>query len=143
MIIPDVNLLLYAYNEDAPWHAPARAWWESVLSGTECVGLPWVVGLGYLRLATNSRVLRDPWTPLEALGHIGSWLERPNVQLVQPGPRHLELLAHFAAEGLLSSELTTDAHIAALGVENHAIVYSNDADFSRFPGLRLRNPLKG
>ena len=28
MIIPDVNLLVYSYNADAPFHLAAKRWWE-------------------------------------------------------------------------------------------------------------------
>jgi predicted nucleic acid-binding protein len=50
-------------------------------------------------------------------------------------------LESFANLQLLSSELVTDAHLAALAIENQAELHSNDADFNRFPGLRWRNPL--
>lgn len=43
---------------------------------------------------------------------------------------------------MLSSDLTTDAHLAALAIEHQGVVFSNDADFGRFPGLRHRNPLR-
>lgn len=142
MIIPDVNLLLYAYNIDTPWHEASRKWWESTLSSTETVGIPWVVILGYVRLATSRRVLQNPWLPAEAVRHAASWLQCQIVQILQPGPRHLEILSSFASAGMLSSELTTDAHIAALAMEHQATVFSNDADFSRFPGLTHRNPLR-
>lgn len=35
MILPDVNLLVYAYNTDAPWHQQARRWWEICLDGSQ------------------------------------------------------------------------------------------------------------
>ena len=38
MILPDINLVVYAYNADAPFHASAKAWWEGCLSGTVPVG---------------------------------------------------------------------------------------------------------
>jgi toxin-antitoxin system PIN domain toxin len=142
VIIPDINLLLYAYNRGAPSHAASKLWWESALSGTENVGLPWVVSLGYVRLATSRRVLRDPWRPEEAVRHVGSWLQCQNVQVLQPGPRHVDILLAFAEAGVLSSDLVTDAHLAALAIEHQGVVYSNDADFARFPGLRHRNPLR-
>ena len=39
--------------------------------------------------------------------------------------------------------LTTDAHLAALAMENQANLHTTDADFARFPGLRWENPLAG
>lgn len=45
-----------------------------------------------------------------------------------------------AAKG--SGKLTTDVHLAALAIEYQAELHSNDSDFSQFPGLRQKNPLK-
>jgi toxin-antitoxin system PIN domain toxin len=141
MIMPDINVLVYAYNTDAPHHAAAKRWWEDVLSGRELVGIPWVVCLGFLRLMTNRRVCASPMEPAKALANIRSWLTRPHVQVLEPGPRHMDILDTFAAQQLLSSALCTDAHLAALAIENQAVLWTNDSDFVRFPGLRHRNPL--
>jgi len=141
MILPDIHLLVYAYNTDAPGHRRAKAWWEACLSDLHPVGLPWVVVLGYLRLMTSRSVLVDPFSPQEAIGHIRSWLERPQVQILQPGPRHLELLDSLMRGAQASGSLSTDAHLAAVAIEHQAELHSNDGDFSRFPGLRWTNPL--
>ena len=141
MIVPDINLLVYAYNTDAPHHVPARNWWRDIMSGQQTVGIPWVVSLGFLRLMTNNRVLARPLTATEALARIRSWMECPHVQVLQPGLRHLDILESFAEQQLISSPLATDAHLAALAIEFQAELHSNDNDFDRFPGLRRRNPL--
>lgn len=139
--MPDVNLLVYAYNSDAPRHRKARRWWEDALSGTDTVGLAWVVCLGFVRLMTSRRVLVSPISPREALDHVRSWMDRHQVLIVQPGPMHMDILQSFADSGTLASEVTTDAHIAALAIEHQAEVHSNDVDFSRFSGLQWRNPV--
>lgn len=141
MIIPDINLLVYAYNRDAPHHAQARVWWQGLMEGSQTVGLPWVVGLGYLRLMTNRRILEKPLEAAEALSHVQAWMARPQVQILPAGPRHLQILESFSQQRLLSSALVTDAHLAALAIEHQAELHSNDCDFDRFPGLRWRNPL--
>lgn len=142
MILPDINLLVYAYNADAPGHPKAKIWWETCLSESRPVGLPWSVLLGYLRLMTSRSVLLEPMAAEEATGHIRSWLARPHVQILQPGPRHLDLLDSLLRGARISGSLTTDAHLAALAIEHQAELHSNDADFSRFPGLRWTNPLQ-
>jgi hypothetical protein len=141
VILPDINLLVYAYNSDAPDHPRARAWWEGCLSELEPVALPWVVMLGYVRLMTSRGVLVEPFEPATALGHIRSWLERPQVQILGPGPRHLDLLETLSAEAGTAGALTTDLHLAALAIEYRAELHSNDNDFARFSGLRWVNPL--
>lgn len=141
MILPDVNLLVYAYNEEAPLHRPARAWWEDLMSREAPVVFVWAAVLGFVRLVTHPAVLAEPLRPLEAMERVERWLSRPHVQILDPGPRHLTILRDlFGATGVAGS-LTTDAHLAAVAIEHQCELHSNDADFERFPGLRWRNPL--
>lgn len=141
MIVPDINLLVYAYNSSAPEHPAARRWWEGLLSGTTAIGLPWVVALGYVRIMTHRRVVQDPLEPREAIAHLRSWLERPQVAPLHPGPRHVNLLDDLMTASASSGAMTTDAHLAALAIEHQAELHSNDTDFSRFAGLRWVNPI--
>ena len=142
MILPDINLIVYAYNEDAPFHAPAKAWWEQCLSGTEPVGVAWAVILGFVRLMSNRRVLTSPMPAAEAAGHCRSWILQPNVRIVLPGPTHLDVLTELLS-GPTGPNLVTDAHLAALAIEHQAELHSNDTDFARFSGLSWRNPVAG
>ncbi len=142
MILPDVNLLIFAHAADAPHHAAARAWWERVLNSTDRVGIPWAVAFGFVRLTTHPAVMREPLAPTDALDRVEGWLARPNVTVLEPGPRHLAIVRSlFAATGVAAS-LTTDTHLAALAIEHRAELHSNDRDFERFPGLRLHDPLR-
>jgi len=141
VIVPDINLLVYAYNSDAPFHRQARPWWEDCLSGDRIVGIPWVVVLGFARIMSSRVVLTDPMQPATALGHVRSWLERPQAQLLVPGPRHLEILTSLIRDARAPGHLCTDAHLAAITIETQAQLHSTDSDFSRFPGLRWKNPL--
>lgn len=141
MIVPDVNLLVYAYNADAPLHAPAKQWWEECLGATQPVGLAWAVALGFVRIMTHRSVLARPLPPSVAIGHVRAWMARPNVEIVEPGPRHLVILEGLLDQLGVAGALTTDAHLAALAIERQAELHSNDVDFGRFPGLRWHNPL--
>jgi toxin-antitoxin system PIN domain toxin len=98
--------------------------------------------LGYLRLMTSRSVRIDPFTPAEAIGHIRSWLDRPQVVILSPGARHLDLIENLMAASDASGTLTTDVHLAALAIEHQAEIFSNDSDFARFPGLRWTDPLR-
>ena len=142
MILPDVNLLLYAYNSAARHHSAARAWWEELLNGEEMVGLSWAVGLGFIRLMTHPAVLESPLQPGVAIRHVRTWIEQPQVVVLEPGPRHLEVLESLLETAGVGGNLTTDAHLASLAIEHQAELHSNDTDFARFSGLRWRNPLE-
>ena len=142
MILPDLNLLIFAYNTQAPGHLKAKAWWEACLSQeARPIAVPWVVLLGFLRLMTSRRLFLEPMTPDEALKHISSWLDRPQTSILHPGTRHLAILEGLVRHTGTAGNLTTDAHLAALAIENGAELFSNDSDFSSFPGLRWTDPL--
>ena len=141
MVVPDLNLLVYAYNRAAPQHAAARRWWEGLVNGTERVGIPWAVATGFVRLLTHRAVLERPATPDQALDFVEQWFRYPHVAPLNPGVGHLLLFRQSLAAAGVGAGLVTDAHVASLAMEHQAEVHSNDADFGRFPGLRWRNPL--
>jgi toxin-antitoxin system PIN domain toxin len=141
VIVPDVNLLVHAYNSQSPVHAKARRWWEDCLNGTDPLGLPWVGILGFIRITTNRHILDHPFSPAEACGHVRMWLARPPVSTLHPGDRHAEILFGLLDALGTAANLTTDAHLAALAIEHQAELHSTDADFVRFSGLRWTNPI--
>jgi len=138
----DLNLLLYAINEDAPHHQRARDWWEAALSGTETIALAWPVVLGFLRLTTRPGLFPRPMTCEQALQLLGEWIEQPVIVLLSPGERHWPLLRGLLEGAGTAGNLTTDAFLAALAIEYDAELCSADTDFLRFsPPLRYLNPL--
>ena len=142
MIVPDVDLLVYTYNTGAPRHADARRWWEGLVNGVEIVGIPWSVSTGFIRLSANPRIVAAPWSPATAVDQVRQWLTREHINPLNPGECHLEYLERNLAVAGATANLATDAHIAALAIENGAEVHTyNTRDFQRFPGLLWQNPL--
>ncbi len=141
MILIDVNLLIYAVNRDAPLHAKAKSWLETVISGTQTVALSWNVLLAFIRLTTRPGLFRQSLEIEAALNVVTDWLNQPQVTVIHPGPRHWQLLRELLLNVGTAGNLTSDAHLAALAVEHDAELCSLDSDFSRFPQLRWRNPL--
>ncbi len=141
MILPDINLLLHAYNTESPAHTAARAWWEELLNSTQPVGLAWAGMLGFIRLSTHRQILTNPMPVSTACGHVRAWLAQPYVSILDPGPRHAEILFGLLEWLGTGGNLTTDAHLAALAIEHQAELHSTDADFGRFSGLRWKNPV--
>ena len=141
MIVPDSNLLVYAYNDGAPQHNDARQWWEELINGDEVIGLPWAVTIGFVRLMTNPSFVRSPITPVAAVDHVRDWFRFSVVTTITPGPGHSALFRQNLAVPGSGTKLVPDAHIAAVAMEYDAEVHSADRDFRRFPNIRLRNPL--
>ena len=140
MIIPDVNVLIHAYNIASPVHEESKVWWRKTMDDGTPVGLPWVSALGFIRIMTN----RGPGGPAmavaTAVGHVKQWLRRPAVRILHPGEHHAEILFSLLEIAGTGGNLTTDAHLAALAIEYHGELVSCDTDFTRFPGLRWRKP---
>ena len=142
MIIPDVNLLLYASVTGFPQHERARTWLEEALNGSTLVGLSSPAIFGYIRIATNGRVLASAMSVTDATGRLRPWLAQPNVRFVLPGPAYLDIAFGLLEAIGAGANLTTDVQLAAYAIEQDAELYSNDTDFGRFPGLRWIDPLK-
>ena len=142
MRLIDANLLVYAVDETSARFDTARDWVERVIGGQETVALPWAVLLAFVRLTTKPAVMASPFAVDEALDVVQGWLERPNVVTVGPTDRHLAVLRELLAPLGTGGNLTTDAHLAAIAIEHGAELNSCDADFSRFSGLRWRDPLR-
>jgi toxin-antitoxin system PIN domain toxin len=141
MVIPDINVLIYAYDSTSPNHPRAKEWLEQLIIQEAAVGIPWVVILGFIRIMTNPRVQRNPLAIRRAVHHVRQWLAQPNVCIITPGERHADILFDFLDQIGTGGNLTTDAHLAALAVEYKAVLATTDVDLTRFAGVRLINPL--
>lgn len=141
MIVPDVNLLLYAVISGFPQHSRALAWWEHTVNSPARVGLTQPALFGFLRIATSARILQSPLPVDEAVEYVHDWLAQPNVDLLVPGLSHLRIALDLLGEVGTAGNLTTDVQLAAYAIEHRGEVHSNDTDFARFPDLKWINPL--
>lgn len=141
MIVVDVNLLIYAVNEDAPLHRKAKSWLEALISGNETVALPWTVLLAFLRLTTRPGLFQQPLSVETAFELVETWLQQPSVTVVEPTAQHWRIMRDLILPLGTGGNLTSDAHLAALAIEHAAGLHSTDTDFNRFARLRWRNPL--
>ena len=141
MICPDINLLLYAIFSSYPQHQKAKAWLDGVLSSSQTVRIGHVVVLGFIRISTNARVFTKPLKTDQAISVVDGWLAQPNVELIGPADSHWDNLKAMLRGANAGSNLTTDAHIAALAADYGLVIYSNDTDFVRFPNVKCVNPI--
>lgn len=143
MILPDVNLLIYAVDETSPRHESARQWLEHSLSGTETFALTWSVLTAFLRLTTRASVFERPLELSQAFDLMDGWLAQPPVVVVHPTSRHHIVLRQLLESLGTAGNLVPDAHLAALALEHGATVASCDRDFGRFAGVTWSDPLAG
>lgn len=143
MILPDLNLLLYAYNPHTLQHGPARHWWETAMNGDELIGLPFEVAFGFIRVATNPRLGAARVALIDARRVVESWLNLPQARVLSPGARHFALVMDLMTAAMAAGPVLSDAILAAYAIEHRATLFTNDGDFARFPGLTWENPLFG
>lgn len=137
----DANLVLWAHHRQFAQHDLTRTWWRRLLSEQALVGIPWPSVLAFVRISTHPRVLERPIDVRAAWDVVETWLSRPNVWIPVPTERHRSILGPLLGAGTASGNHVPDAHLAALAIEWGLELLSADRDFSRYPGLRWRDPL--
>ncbi|MBA2291782.1 MAG: type II toxin-antitoxin system VapC family toxin [Gemmatimonadales bacterium] len=141
MRLIDVNVLVYAFRENAPEHAAHRAWLEALVRSDEAYAVSEQVLSGFLRIVTHPRIVHPP-APIEAaLGFANAFRAQPNAVLIAPGIRHWEIFQRLCRQAGARGNLVPDAWLAALAIESGCEFVTTDRDFARFPGLRWSHPL--
>lgn len=135
--MPDVNVLLYAINLDAPQCNAAQRWLKTAFDGPDGIGFAWPALTGFLRLSTKVELLRAPLSIATALDVIDEWLAHPRARILVAGERHSPLLARLLMGAGRGGNLVSDAHLAAIAIEHGATLGSFDGDFERFAGLHF------
>jgi len=144
MIAVDSNVLVYAHREDSAWHDPAYACLLEVAEGRDPWAVPWPCLHEFLAIVTHPRIYAPP-TPLEtALEQVQAWLESPGLVLLGETESYWQQLEGLLRPARVCGAQVHDARVAALCLE-HGIteLWTADRDFSRFPALKVRNPLIG
>ena len=138
MKLPDTNLLLYAINPGCVQHFQARTWLENALNEKLGIGFAWLALVGFVRTATQARIIKPPLSVDMALAAVDDWLRHPNACVLHPTERHGDIFARLLIGAGFAGNLTNDAHLAALAIEHNAEIGTFDSDFKRFPGLQLQ-----
>ena len=140
MILPDVNVLLYAFRDDATEHDRYHGWLEDLVNGDEASGMSPQVLCSVVRIATHPRIYVSPSRLEDTLAFARVLLEQPNCTVVRPGARHFAIFEDLSRKAVASGNLVQDAWFAALAIVSGCEWITTDGDFARFPGLRWRRP---
>lgn len=138
MMLPDVNVLVYALRSDAPFHRESRAWLDAAVTGDLRFAMSKLCLSAVVRIVTNPRAFQQPSTLEEAFGYCREIIEQPNCTLVEPGDRHWDIFERIAIDARIRGSRLSDAWFAALAIEWGCEWITFDRDFARFQGLRWR-----
>jgi toxin-antitoxin system PIN domain toxin len=139
VILPDVNVLIYAFRPGVPEHATCRSWLDKVILGDARFAVSLLVLGAVVRITTGPRY-RLPSSLDDAFGFCEDILGQPHCQIVEPGESHWSIFERLCTETNTHGPRVTDAWFAALAIEWSCEWITMDRDFARFPGLRWRTP---
>ncbi len=140
MILPDVNVLIYAFRKDSTRHAHCKAWLDGLVRGDAQFGISPLTLSALIRIATNPRIYIQPSPVEEAFAFCDSLLNQPHCEVVRPGLRHWTIFRRTCVEAGVRGPLVADAWFAALAIEHGCAWITYDRDYARFPGLDWREP---
>jgi len=143
VIAVDTNILVYAHRRDSPFHDAAAARVREAAEGTQPWAIPWPCVHEFFSIATHPRIYDPPSTTGQACAQIAAWLDSPSLVLIGEGSTHWATLHQLVSDGKVTGPLVQDARIAALCLAHGVTeLWTLNRDFSRFPALKTRNPLR-
>jgi hypothetical protein len=142
LIAVDTNILIYAHREDSPFYEAAARRLSELAEGQASWAIPWPCLHEFLAITTHPRIYDPPTALAAALEQIDAWLESPTIVLLAESDAHWPTLRPIVAAGRIVGPRVHDARIASLCLQ-HGVqqLWSADRDFSRFPDLKVVNPL--
>ena len=144
MLVFDTNVLIYAVDEDSPFHAPCRNRVSQARDDASPAFVTWSICYEFLRVTTHARAPVSPWTLREAWRYLDALLASPGFELLLATTRHAAVLAQTVAEHPdVRGNLAHDLHTAVL-MREHGVsrICTRDSDFRRFPFLTVVDPLR-
>lgn len=141
MLLPDVNVLIYAHRAESSEHERYAQWVRELADGAEPFGLSELGASAFVRIVTSPKVWDQPTTVEDAIEFIERLRSRSNARPLTHGPTSWNVFASLCREAKARGKLVADAYHAALAIEHGCELVTADGDFARFAGLRHRHPL--
>ncbi len=141
MMLPDVNVLIYAFRNDLPHHAICRRWVDRIVLDDARFAISPLALAAVVRVTTSARIHRVPSSHEDAFGFCEDLLHQPHCQIVEPGERHWSIFHRLCLEADIRGPRVTDAWFAALAIEWGCEWITLDRDYARFPRLKWTVPI--
>jgi toxin-antitoxin system PIN domain toxin len=140
MILPDVNVLIYAFRPDLAQHSVCKRWLDTIVAGDARFGMSPLALSAVVRVTSNPRIFKHPSSTDEAFAYCDNLLRQPHCEIVRPGERHWTIFTRLCMESGTRGPRITDAWFAALAIEHACTWITYDRDYARFPQLAWGEP---
>jgi hypothetical protein len=139
MVLPDINILVYAHRADSPYHEQAALTIRGLAESLSPFALCSFVCSGFLRIVTNHRIFAEPTPQEQGIQFVESLLSLENCRVVEPGDRHWRIFSTLLRDSKATGNLISDAYLAAVVVEHGLELVTRDSDFRKFPDLKMQS----
>jgi uncharacterized protein len=140
VVLPDVNVLVYAHRRDSTHHDLCRSWLETTLASDRAYGISELVLSSFIRVVTHPRVFDPPSSLQAALEFAMQVGATDHAVRIAPGLRHWDIFTKLCRQANAKGNLIADAYLAALAIEFGCEWITTDGDYARFPDLVWRRP---
>jgi len=140
LVLPDVNVLVYAHRAESSHHELCRDWLRRTIAGDEAFALSEMVLGSVVRIVTHPRIFVPPSTIDEALSFANDLRGQEHASLIGAGSRHWDIFSGLCQDVEARGNLVPDAYLAAIAIESGCELITLDSDFERFAGLKWRRP---
>lgn len=132
MILPYVNILIYAFRADTPQHEQVKPWFDKIILGEAAFGISPLALSALVRVTTNRRAFHNPSRLDEVFGFCEDVLGQPHCQMIEPSERHWSIFTRLCQDSDTTGPRVSDAWFAALAIEHGCECVTLDRDYARF-----------
>ena len=141
IVLPDVNVLVYAFRESAEQHEIYRSWLGELLDSQDDLLLVDTVLVSVVRILTNPRIADPPASTSRAMEFVDVLRAAPRARVAQSSAAvWAALRALIDDDRMIRANVVPDAFLAAVASSHRASVATADRGFARFRGVRWFDP---
>lgn len=138
MLMPDVNVLVYAYRPEATQHVTALRWLDALANGDVPFALSMAVATGFVRIVTSRSIFDRPSPLPEAFDFVDELMASDVCRPISAGAEHWRIFSRLCTSIRATGKHVADAAHAATAIEHGCTLASVDGDFARFEKGGLR-----
>lgn len=138
----DSNVLVYAADKSSPYHKPSKELRERGLTGEILLCVCPQVLTEFLAVVTDSRRVKNPISPSEAIKEVEKYLTAPNILKIYQNEVSFRELVELIGKYKIGKQEVFDLQLVStmLTSKISKIYTFNTSDFSKFKEIKILSP---